>query len=83
MEVTFRARRWYEGEEACVADETTKAPITDDKPACCILTKGKCKTEFVATSVDMSGKYFAFINVNDDNKQWTPEEPKGEEKKLT
>jgi len=77
VEVTFRSRRWYEGDQACVADTTNKAI------GCCTLKKGKCNTEF--TAVSPGGTYFAFININPIEMplMWNEgQDPKGEEKKL-
>ena len=79
VEVTFRTRRWHTG-EACVAK---KVGPPYEAISCCTLTKGKCKTNFVATSVSLTGTYFAFIDGNP-NEEWDEGiEPKGEEKELT
>lgn len=79
VEVAFRGRRWWEGDKVCVADDETKEAVGD----CCTLTDGRCSTNFIATSREMTGWYFAFIDNVVEDEKWQEVETKGEEKELT
>lgn len=82
VEVTFRGRRWHTG-QACVIDKRSIYIKEIQAIACCPLKDGRCNIDFIATSKDLSGKYFAFVDSSIINERWDGGETKGEEKELT
>ena len=76
VKVTFRTRRWYDGEIACLWKEGK-----DNAIVCCTITKGKCRSSFKVSDVSFCGGYFAFLDTIQDQK-WEEGEMKGEEKEL-
>lgn len=78
VDVTIRAREWYNTQLACVWKEVPGVVVGK----CCRITNGKCKTNFVV-SADSTGTYFAFIDSEETEPHvWSPSEPNGERKQL-